>query len=313
MSLQDSIGGYLAKVEMRTSRTILVEGPTDKSILARLFDTSTLSRRRLLIDAAEMIKSPAGAVIGNRDKVILAHAQTRAPRAKFGCLVDREFNDFVWTPSVQDTRQNESVIDFSKFETRGHSLENYFFKPEFFCRYLQITHVSRLPENYRETVEAVFSALIKVAVKLSFAALNSNLISKISGVIRVRHWRVRSAALEIDLDGILQELQNRNATFSELQNFRRLFLEIDGCLMEASEVDRLICHGHIGWETLWSGVGAALHLNQGATTIVSTIADGDWQQKYAIVADQFAQTCSVPTCGDLRQLRDWAGSELPVA
>src|SRR5690242_4673856 len=119
--------GYVNAVSIRNTRTLLVEGRTDKSVVVRLMielrNQKLLNADNLVIDTADDIQNVPGARLGNREKVEYIHAQI-AGFQRFAGLVDREFRDFDLAVPA-DHAPHHRVVPQNLFWTRGHSIENY--------------------------------------------------------------------------------------------------------------------------------------------------------------------------------------------
>ena len=145
---------------MRTGRTLLVEGPSDKAIIARLVielrNRNLLNSDNLVIDTADDIPTAQG---GNRQRVENLHAQIGgSPR--FAGLVDREFRDFDLAIPA-DYAPYHRVVPQNLFWTRGHSIENYFITLGFVVATLEQHHPEDLPHNYAKILEAAFPGIVR--------------------------------------------------------------------------------------------------------------------------------------------------------
>ena len=109
-----SVSSYVAALRMRSARSVLLEGRTDKQILARLrgdLERRNPSMARVELDTAESIRWP-DAAMGNRQKVeLVCEAAHRAGLRKQAGFVDREYRGFDLDDIIRDQIQAHFVAE----------------------------------------------------------------------------------------------------------------------------------------------------------------------------------------------------------
>src|SRR5690242_20019632 len=89
-----SLAAYKLAINLRSSKTILVEGSTDKKVLKRLFLQHQLDHSvkvNCLIDEISIISDEMLSGKGNKEKIELVAAELKSQATKLNWLVDREW------------------------------------------------------------------------------------------------------------------------------------------------------------------------------------------------------------------------------
>src|SRR5262249_33609637 len=137
------------------------------------------------VDTADLVKAPEG-VIGSRALVEVVHEQANNSGQELGALVDREFRGFDLAPAIKDTIAAHKSVGRLLVWTRGHSIENYFFRADAaraFLRY-QFSHLT-IPEA---EFDRLFPLFLQWAAALSLALHASGLLDRAKGVCSPTHW-----------------------------------------------------------------------------------------------------------------------------
>ena len=198
-----SLTGYVAAVSFRTTRTLLVEGSTDKSAIARLIielrRKGLLDKDDVVIDTAADIPNTPG---GNRQRVEHIHAQV-GDSIRFAALVDREFREFDLSIPI-DHAPYHRVVTQNLFWTRGHSIENYFITLAIVRATLEQNHPEHLPANYVNLLSIAFPAIVRGCAAITLAAQGIHKLDRIQGIKLLDYWKVDAAG---NLYADLGELQ----------------------------------------------------------------------------------------------------------
>ena len=148
-----SLNGFLNAALRRSSKTVLVEGPSDKHILHKIeLERFPNKAGGSTIDHAGILDDPLLAGLGNKSRVLTvqAHANTLAtsvPKSSsvLATLIDREWDGLSFTAFVPQPGWLAPAQESNCFTTLGHSIENYHFNSECaheFLKYAFPEHVT---------------------------------------------------------------------------------------------------------------------------------------------------------------------------
>lgn len=290
-----SINGYLNAVILRSEKTLLLEGVTDKSLLKRLLlDRSTAQSRNPKghIDCVEIVSDASLATLGNKVRIIeigrVALALPSPTRekllAKFGTLIDREW-DGLDTSSGSTPIWNPPTQFASSFTTIGHSIENYFFNVSGTTAYLRQTFPDEMSVGFLNDLEARFHQIVALAASFSLQLRDKQAITRAVGSICNQSiaWGRDRYYLTNKIDEVLQTRGlNLPNDFHALVNF-----DIDTYLgqYEAVEPGRWLCHGHLGEQAIWSCIGNLAIEHGLPKKVVSAIERGSQSTRQKHAAD----------------------------
>ncbi len=283
----DSFDGYLAKIQMRALRTVLVEGRFDKNLVTRLVRHLGIALGKdVVVDTVEMIREVNG-ITSNREKVEAVHRAVNKPE-RFAAFVDREFRKFSTSSGVfHDDLAKHYVAADSCFWTRGHSTENYFLSLEYLLRFLEFWVPELDTKSDLETLSRHIDEFVTAAICLSFVLFSQNLLSKASGILRASHWQKVDGQYKLDVAEVCKVLLQRGAAATVCDTIPTKF---DNCAevlrRENLSDDRKWCaHGHLGWNAVWTGLSQFLREKGIAEKTVSEVETGQQVAKYACVAE----------------------------
>lgn len=306
-----SLDGYLAALKIRGSKNLLVEGPTDLKIVARvtaeLVNRSEVDLQEITIDTVDIL-SDSELPPGNRAAVEYIYGLAEAERLPLAALVDREFREFdAIGGEITDTvathfRQN------NLYWTRGHSIENYFFDSAYFEAFLRMKHPESVPHACYALIESEFPLLMRGAAAASLAALHCSVIERCGGICSLTMWDVTSPnQLRFTINELLNALESRGVEQSALSKFSEFFAEYDERLASATDVhlSRWITHGHLGWNFVWAGVGRLL-LHCGVShDVAHSVARGFGDDKIRFFANLWAKEALEGASDSPTALWDW--------
>lgn len=276
MSKYKDIQSYKLAVKLRTPKTILVEGTSDKTVISRFLLGRAYTDGNLepyLIDDASMISNEGNlSGIGNRDKVLLIAKEMSSDNHKINCLVDREWDgvDFKnLSNSILDQKSDHALF------TKGHSIENYWFDSSALTNFLLQSHPTELSYSYLEQLENRFINILRFAASYSIAAKESSTINKLSDILESTdiEWNGNEYTAKDNLNKKLMA-RNSQVDIASLTNKQS----------EASkdiplETLKWICHGHLGEEAI-RVCSANLAAEYGASiSTISAIERGNKQVK----------------------------------
>lgn len=286
-----SFQGYLSALEMRTTKTLLVEGPTDIQILSRILngleEAGTVERDTVVIDSADLIQR-SGLQMGIRQFVEHVHAASTAQPEKFFVLVDREFRGFELGPPLTDPIGTHYLPAPNCMWTRGHSIENYMLTPEPFIEFLRHHYPESIPVNAYADIERNVSAAVVWSAAVSLALLEAQAIGRSEGVCQTEHWDCVHRYL--NAKEYAATLAPRcGATFDSASFTSRVVHWYSELSQVSVELPRWIAHGHISTSMVWVVVGKTLDSLGVDAAVVDQVAKGMKTNKLRIAATWWQQ------------------------
>lgn len=276
----DSFDGYLAKIRMRTTGTLLVEGRDDWRLMSQLvLELSKTYRLGLVIDSVEVVREVPDTT-SNREKVEKIH-KAIGDSSRFGAYVDREFRGFLWRDGrLIDEISRHNVEQISCFWTRGHSTENYFLTPEYCIRFLEFWLPGQVDAKaLAEQIASTHRQFVLAAVCLSFFLYQTSLLSKSIGILRRNHWKLVDEKYELDLDQISQDLQKRGVRPELAAQLHANYAACKQTILEClGDNLRWATHGHIGWDAVWTGLSSLLANNGVSSSDVLDVVEKGQQE-----------------------------------
>jgi hypothetical protein len=242
---------YELAVLLRTRKTIVVEGVTDKRVLARMLleeESISGSLRDCVIDEVSILSREASfSGLGNRQKVINTGVHLSGVTPKLKCLVDREW-DGVNLDNLQDPHPPVSAPAWG-YITHGHSIENYWFTVSAACSFLKMQYGAELHGDFFVKLTERFESMLRISAAFSLAAKRLNIITTCQkGLLKTDHV--------IWLNGAY--LPTGQLTLAGRQRLigADLMLEIQVELERADfsalslKTVQWLCHGHLGEQML---------------------------------------------------------------
>jgi hypothetical protein len=288
--------GYVVAVTIRRTRTLLVEGSTDKSVIARLTielrNHGLLNADDVVIDTTADIENAPGARLGNREKVEYIHGLVGGLQ-RFAGLVDREFREFQLAPPI-DHAPYHRVVPPNLFWTRGHSIENYFHTLAIVTATLEQHHPEHLPARYSDILAAAFPGILRACATICLAALGIFKLDRIREVKLIDFWRIDpTGSVTVDVNELQAILAARGVSAEDLALFVGHWHYYSPLLAAADVVlSQWICHGHLAESHLWCAV-AALFRHFGMPDAVATqIAWGTKDAQFRTASERWCQSCA---------------------
>ncbi|CAN5358472.1 hypothetical protein BH24GEM3_BH24GEM3_11620 [soil metagenome] len=304
-----SLEGYLAALKIRGGKSLLLEGPTDMKIVARVLaeidSEPGLYCRDVAVDPIDLIadeKIPRG----HRNAVEFVYHYASNESLPLAALVDREFREFeVEQQPADHLRSHRS--EGRLFWTRGHSIENYLFDARYIDAYLRMKIPEFVSNECLRSVRAELASILRIGAAASLAALKCQIIERCSGACRDNFWKSIPTGLSFDLDAYVGILLDRGVPDTTANDYRMRFAEYEKQLAVDSdeELNRWIVHGHLGWDFLWSGVAGILRAYGVARDVVNTVCRGFVDDKLRFTADMWARDVVRGSAESPRALWDW--------
>lgn len=277
-----SLNGFLNAALRRSSRTVLVEGPSDKHVLHRIeLERFPTKAGASAIDHAGMLDDPSLAGMGNRAKVLAVQARADAlavavPKISLvlATLTDREWDglNFVsyaphppWTPPTQQ---------HNRFITTGHSLENYNFDIECAVEFLKYTFAEHISAALLAELQAKFSAMLVFATVLSLKIRDESCIGRCAGLINPSHIEVRNDRAYLDACFGAACAGRNVASSAHIVATTNAAIDAAWTDLEGNGFTQWLPHGHIGEEILWSAIAKVALLAGVPVEVTNEIAHG---------------------------------------
>ncbi len=261
-----SIEGYRIKVRQSRTRVLLVEGTSDKRIFQRLFHEAeargdaSVPQDGILIDTAQCLISPDTGVMNDRQKVeaVCGGISSLEEFDHFAAFVDREFREFDLS-GFHDLVGGHHVSGRLVW-SRGHSIENYFFDPEMFTVAIRSAAFSESFPDACDLYVRHFVSLLRVCCAASLAGLEHDAQGLVAGSLGCDAISVRNDAVSIEIENWKKNLQARSDGDAHLvlqiiSSFSRWEQKLS---VAGPEFLRWVCHGHLGFETLWKAYACCL-------------------------------------------------------
>ena len=273
---QYSVSGYLSALEMRTSRTLLLEGVTDWQMVSRVVngfvEEGKLSGDSVVIDTADLLDR-TGYAMGVREFVEYVHGLSGDSGELLFAMVDREFRGFRFGPPPEDDISSHHLSAANCMWTRGHSIENYVLSSEAVIEYLRHNHPESVPASIYPEIHRVLELSLPWCGAVTLALAESRLLGRADGLARTDCWDCHQDNFQVG--AYARELAARcDASFDVdefEQNVREWHRELIGI---SPEVSRWVAHGHLSMGIIWATAATVLAAAGVESKIVEQIASG---------------------------------------
>lgn len=296
-----TVEGYLALLVMRGSRSVLVEGPTDQHSLWLLLRKFEASGRQIIpglsVDYMEMIQDNV-LPPSKREGVEFIHAKCQAEGIELLALVDREFRDFTLRPAIQDSspfHKHRAGL----YWTRGHSIENYLLTSNYILSYVSMRFPIDTSHSRCTAVDEAMGDILIQSAALSLSLSEASLLNRAQGLITASLWKhTPQGELHFDIDELGLHLRGRAVDHATCQHvvrgFRSYMSQV--ALHDPQRIARWICHGHIGWDCIWSAVARTLELHGCAPDLVMEVSHGHKDEKWRHVIGHWTSDAVLGNC-----------------
>jgi hypothetical protein len=297
MSSYSSVASYLLAVRLRSKKTLLVEGVSDKKILSHFILKKNHLDRILgnyCIDDASLVDDKALGPIGAREKI--KNIANRHLADNFRCLIDREW-DGLNTTSLE---YEAALFPGNAFVTRGHSIENYWFTPSSFITFIIHTHPATVSAEYLRKIEAHYEAILQFSAAYSLACRSLSIVTRANemlssdNIILANSTFYASACLDNKISARGQHCNLYQTTNFLLEQTRNL------------EQDKLqwICHGHLGEQAIRSCIAKLAQIEGYDAPTIESIEFGFKLEKLKLDSDHVS-TLSEDHATPLDQILFW--------
>lgn len=260
MTSYTSIGAYKIALMTRSARTILVEGDTDVAVIKRLILERDLVAEfaggRPVIDGVGFVKDDVLSGLGNRCRVLAIAQEIPDSIKSFMAFVDREWSDYDFQANSNTQFLDNYSSDRNVWITKGHSIENYFFDPNYYRDYFLRNFGDKLLPGFFDRVPDVLEQALNLAFAFSAAAREAELIERCSGIIsRTALLLSADGKISLNVEAIERLLAARQVTQEKLTVFKQECVRV--LSMTTAEifdrpVARWLAHGHLGDSVVWA-------------------------------------------------------------
>lgn len=297
MSSYSSVSAYLLAVQLRSKKTLLVEGATDKKVLSHFILKKNFIQNKspdYCIDDASLVEDKTLGPIGAKQKILNIAAKLNDE--KFRCLVDREWDgldatSFQYTPTAH---LNNTYI------TKGHSIENYWFTCDSFIHFIIHTHPTLVSEDYLQNIRRNYAGILQFSAAYSLACRDFAILNRADDMISYENLDWNNSKFEAK--PCIDERINSRGLSCNLSD------KIDNYLAFTSQLDEAtlqwICHGHLGEQAIRACLGyLALKAGYEHSTIKS-ITHGFKIEKLKLDADHVT-TLPEEICSPFPAVLEW--------
>ncbi|MDI3399418.1 DUF4435 domain-containing protein [Pseudomonas sp. V88_4] len=243
MSSYSSVSSYLLAVRLRTNKTLLVEGVSDKKVLSHFILKKNHKDNVLAnycIDDASLVDDKTLGVIGAREKI--KNIASRQPSGNFRCLIDREWDGL----NTVNFEYEPTLFPENTFVTRGHSIENYWFTPSSFIDFIIYTHHAAVTEQYLRKIESHYVSILQFSAAYSLACRSLSVVTRANEMLSYENVTLENsiftASAGVD-NKILARGQHCNM-FETINSFLATTQQFDQNRLQ------WICHGHLGEQAI---------------------------------------------------------------
>ncbi|MNJ21811.1 hypothetical protein D3C77_161740 [compost metagenome] len=297
MSSYSSISSYLLAVKLRSSKTILVEGASDKKVLSHFLLKKNHSENvsaHYCIDDASLVDDKNLGPIGAKEKIKCVANQLFID--KFRCLIDREWDGL----NCANFEYNTIAPPENTFVTKGHSIENYWFTPNSFIEFIIHTHHANVTTEYLQKIQACYVEILRFAAAYSLACKNLSIVSRANEMIS--HENILMTGNRFHASTCIdQKIASRGSPCNLFETTNDLLTQT-----ATFETDKLqwICHGHLGEQAIRSCIGRLAQLEGYNAQTIESIEFGFKIEKLKLDSDHIT-ALSAEVSTPLNQVLEW--------
>ncbi|MDD2032120.1 DUF4435 domain-containing protein [Pseudomonas sp. 39167] len=300
MSSYSSVSAYLLAVRLRSNKTLLVEGISDKKVLSHFILKKNHIDNVLAsycIDDASLVDDKTLGPIGAREK-IKNIANRRLPD-NFRCLIDREWDGL----NTTNFEYEGALFPESTFVTRGHSIENYWFTPGSFINFIIHTHPANVSAEYLRKIESHYIAILQFSAAYSLACKNLSIVTRANEMLSSENIVLNNAVFTASscLDAKIA-LRGQHCNLFETTN--SLLAQT-----KQFEQDKLqwICHGHLGEQAIRACIGKLAQIEGYDSATIESIEFGFKIEKLKLDSEHVT-TLPEGSATPLNQVLHWIRS-----
>lgn len=276
MSKYKDISSYRLAIKIRSHKTILVEGTSDKSIISHFLLSRNYHDNHTsdyFIDDASIVKHDDVLYgLGNKSKALAIISAVNNP--KLSGMIDREWDNI----NLNDLNEDQFTQNINNvYLTKGHSIENYWFDVDASVGFLIKAFPTTINQEYLKAVSDNFQKVLRFAAAYSLTARDASIITRTSELISYSDitWNQDEFTLQESFDTKLAE-RNVNLAFAVECNKRSVQL-----MTSNQNLLKWICHGHLGEEAIRSCMAAVALANGVNQSTAIDIERGKKNEKFS--------------------------------
>lgn len=300
MSSYSSLSAYLLAVKLRSSKTLLVEGISDKKVLSHYLlkkNHSDSVTANYCIDDASLIDDKSFGPVGAKDKIVkIAENLTLG---NFRCLVDREWEGL----DISNMEYSNTLTLSNTFITKGHSIENYWFTAQSFIDFIIHTHNSDVTEKYLAKIDNCYLSILQFAAAYSLACRDFSVIARANEMLS--HENVLFDSNEFYASSCIDAKIASRGQPCELSTAVNSMLERTK-IFELTQV-QWICHGHLGEQAIRACIGKLAQLEGYSPHVINSIEYGFKLEKLKLDSDHIT-LLSEQASSPLSEVLEWVRS-----
>ena len=297
MSGYSSISSYLLAVKLRSSKTLLVEGASDKKVLSHFLLKKNYVDKvdsSYCIDDASLIDDKSLGPIGAKDKI--KTIASKLSTENFRCFIDREWDGF----DNHSMEYSDITASDNTFLTKGHSIENYWFTSQSFVDFVLHTHPTEVSTQYLERIEKCHIAMLQFAAAYSLACRDLSIVARANEMISRENITLIGEYFHA-APCINVKIANRGKPCNLADSINELVKTT-----ASYHVSKLqwICHGHLGEQAIRSCIGKLAEAEGYNSQVIDSIEFGFKLEKLKLDSDHVT---SLPDCVStpLHQVLEW--------
>lgn len=278
MSSYSCVSSYILAIKLRTKKTILVEGISDKKVLSHFIlkkDHIDNMSTECCIDDASLFNDKNLGAMGAREKITtIANILTSG---NFRCLIDREWDGL----NTTNLEYEDTPFPANVFVTRGHSIENYWFTPNSFTGFVIHTHNTTITADYLRKIESHYSAILQFSAAYSLACRNLSIINRANEMLSHENITLTNSAFSAN--------SCLDTKISARGQHCNLFETINSLLTHTQKFQQeklqWICHGHLGEQAIRACIGKLAQTEGYDTQTIESIEFGFKIEKLKLDSD----------------------------
>ena len=195
-----SFAGYRLAIKLRSKKTVLVEGKSDKSLFQRFIVSRAPNPELADIDTADIFSGEDVRGLGARakiDRFIEELNDDDDLKSRLVAFLDREWDGLIgdgdYFTDWSDPDQSEN-----RWVSRGHSIENYSFSSDCVISYLEHFGHGVCTREICDNVCRNLKFLLAFAVAFSEIAFRRGIISRLGGILRYNDIAVDDRGVRLD-------------------------------------------------------------------------------------------------------------------
>ena len=251
MSKYKDISSYRLAIKIRSHKTVLVEGVSDKSIISHFLLSRNYHDNHqsdYFIDDASIVKSDDTLCgMGNKSKALAIISAINNP--KLSGVIDREWDNI----DLSDLNEEQFIQNISNvYLTKGHSIENYWFDADASVNFLIKAFPTTINQNYMQTISRIFPVILRFAAAYSLTAKDASIITRSSELITHSDisWSNGNFALQ---ESFNTKLDERGVSYNFSADCNNRYLQLTA---SNQTLLKWVCHGHLGEDAIRSCLAA---------------------------------------------------------